>query len=103
MSQITLRNAHPQESYGEGFPAEIGALRALAVAADRQGQGIARALMTECLDRARVLGRRRMLVHTLPFMPKAISLHEVMGYRRTPEFDMAYTPQVTVLAFVQDL
>jgi hypothetical protein len=44
-----------------------------------------------------------MLLHTLPFMPNAIALHESLGFRRAPELDVAYTPEVTVIAYTLDL
>jgi len=89
--------------YGDGLPPGWTTLRILAIAPDWRRRGVGKALMTECLNRTRNLGATRMLLHTLPFMVKAIALHESLGFRRTPEFDVAYTPEVTVLAYILDL
>jgi GNAT superfamily N-acetyltransferase len=88
---------------GDGLPPGSARVRILAVAPDWRRRGVGTALMTECLNRARNLGATRMLLHTLPFMSKAIALHESLGFRRAPEFDAAYTPEVTVHAYILDL
>ncbi len=89
--------------YGPGLPPGWTSLRILAIAPDWRRRGVGSALMTECLDRARSLGATRMLLHTLPFMPNAIALHESLGFRRAPELDVPYTPEVTVIAYILDL
>jgi GNAT superfamily N-acetyltransferase len=89
--------------YGAGLPPGWTALRILAIAPDWRRRGVGRALMTACRDRARNLGATRVLLHTLPFMRKAIALHESLGFRRAPEFDVPYTPEVTVIAYILDL
>ena len=89
--------------YGDGLPPGWASLRILAIAPDWRRRGVGSALMTECLERARNLGATRMLLHTLPFMPNAIALHESLGFRRAPELDVPYTPQVTVIAYILDL
>jgi GNAT superfamily N-acetyltransferase len=90
-------------SYDEGVPADWSCLRTLAVLPSIQGRGVGRALMNECLDRARALGRTRMLLHTHHFMKAAIRLHESLGFTRAPELDYHYSPELTFIAYVLDL
>lgn len=78
-------------------------LRTLAVSPAAQGRGAGRALMTECLSRARALGRSRMLLHTHESMKAAIRLHESLGFVRAPDLDLYYTPELTFIAYVLDL
>jgi len=89
--------------YGPGLPPDWTGLRLVAIAPDWRRRGVGSALMTECLDRARNLGATRMLLHTAPFMANAIALHESLGFRRAPELDVTYTPEVTVIAYILDL
>jgi GNAT superfamily N-acetyltransferase len=89
--------------YGAGLPPGWTALRLVAIAPDWRRRGVGSALMTECLDRARNLGATRMVLHTVPFMANAIALHESLGFRRAPELDVPYTPDVTVIAYILDL
>jgi GNAT superfamily N-acetyltransferase len=89
--------------YDEKVPSDWACLRTLAVLPTARGQGVGRALMKECLSRARSLGRTRMLLHTLPFMSAAIALHESLGFKRAPELDIRYRPDLTFLAYLLDL
>jgi GNAT superfamily N-acetyltransferase len=88
--------------YDEDVPADWACLRTLAVLPSARGRGVGRALMNECLDRARSLGRTRMLLHTIPFMSAAIGLHESLGFQRAPELDVEYAG-VTVIAYLMEL
>jgi GNAT superfamily N-acetyltransferase len=88
--------------YEDGVPADWACLRTLAVLPSARGQGVGRALMTECLERARRLGRTRMLLHTISFMSAAIGLHESLGFQRAPELDVEYAG-VTVIAYLMEL
>lgn len=89
--------------YDEKVPSDWACLRTLAVLPTARGQGVGRALMEECLSRARSLGRTRMLLHTLPFMSAAIALHESLGFSRAPELDIRYLPDLSFLAYLLDL
>jgi ribosomal protein S18 acetylase RimI-like enzyme len=91
------------QHYGPGSPPGFSALRVLAVGPQFRRMGLGRELMTECLRRAKELGRQRVLLHTLPNMENAIALHESLGFKRAPEFDVEYMPEVTVLAYALDL
>ena len=90
-------------SYDESVPADWSCLRTLAVLPSVQGRGVGRALMNECLDRARSLGRTRMMLHTHHFMKAAIRLHESLGFTRRPDLDYHHSPELTFIAYVLDL
>ncbi|MEX0790554.1 MAG: GNAT family N-acetyltransferase [Actinomycetota bacterium] len=91
------------ESYHEGVPSDWAGLRTLAVLPSARGLGAGRALMNESLRRARALGRTRMLLHTLPAMTAAIALHESLGFRRVPDLDFVYSPDLVFVAYALDL
>lgn len=84
-------------------PPNCSCLRTLAVLPSAQGRGAGRALMNECLSRARALGRARMLLHTHHSMKAAIVLHESLGFVRAPQLDLHYPPDLTFIAYVLDL
>lgn len=81
------------------FPAKIKAyegnieemdypeIRMLAVASDTRGQGVASALISECIKRTKVKGFSRIGLHTGEFMKNAIDLYEKMGFQRIPQYD----------------
>ena len=77
--------------------------RMLAVAPSVRRRGIARLLTQHCLDRARELGQRRMVMCSDWRMAAAHSLYTGMGFRRLPERDWSPKPGVDLLAFAIDL
>jgi predicted N-acetyltransferase YhbS len=85
--------------YGKGLPAQWAALRLLSVLPESRRLGVGRALMEEGLRRGREQGATEMILHTLPFMTEAISLHESVGFARAPDLDANLTPTVKVLAY----
>jgi GNAT superfamily N-acetyltransferase len=76
--------------------------RFLAVDPAARGRGIGRALFQACLDRARAAGRRRMALHTTPWMATARAMYERAGFRREPEGDIAL-PGVSIIAYAAEL
>ena len=62
-------------------------VRLVAVAPAARGRGIARALVDECVRRARLAGATRLGLHTSRSMRDAIRLYERMGFVRDPEHD----------------
>jgi GNAT superfamily N-acetyltransferase len=62
-------------------------VRLVAVRPDRRGRGIARALMDECIRRARGAGAEAIGLHTSRSFRAAIQMYTAMGFERVPEHD----------------
>lgn len=62
-------------------------LRALAVAPAGRGKGVAKALIDECVWRARRAGAIELGLHTSDSMRVAMRMYERMGFVRAPEYD----------------
>jgi GNAT superfamily N-acetyltransferase len=62
-------------------------VRLLAVAPEARGQGVGRALMDECVRRARRAGATQLGLHTSRSMGAAVRMYERMGFVRAPEQD----------------
>lgn len=73
-------DAHP-------WPAGGAVLRLLAVAPDARSRGVGRALVGECVDRARSLERGFVGLHTAALMDDARRLYERLGFIRAPAWD----------------
>jgi ribosomal protein S18 acetylase RimI-like enzyme len=79
----------PSEDAYKGFGVRVTApeVRLVAVDPAARGRGIARALMDECLRRARASGATEIGLHTSRSMKGAIHMYEAMGFERAPEND----------------
>jgi len=79
----------PTEDAYTGFGVRVTApeVRLVAVDPSARGHGIARALMDECLRRARASGATEIGLHTSRSMQAAIRMYEGMGFERAPEND----------------
>jgi ribosomal protein S18 acetylase RimI-like enzyme len=76
------------DAYGAGGPGlRWPEVRLLSVAPAARGRGVARALMDECVRRARVAGATDLGIHTSRSMRAAMRLYERMGFARAPEHD----------------
>ena len=62
-------------------------VRLVAVAPSARGRGVARALVDECVRRARAAGASVLGLHTSRSMRAAMRLYERMGFVRDPEHD----------------
>jgi ribosomal protein S18 acetylase RimI-like enzyme len=62
-------------------------IRMLAVAPEARGNGVAAALIAECIRRAEAKGFGAIGLHTADFMESAIGLYERLGFERLPQFD----------------
>lgn len=62
-------------------------LRLLAVAPSARGLGVGRALVEECVRRARAMGAPVLGLHTSRSMEAAIGMYERMGFVRAPAHD----------------
>ena len=90
----------PGSSYSQDLGEGESGMRMLGVDPSRQGEGIGRALVEACLERARAEGRTRLRLYTATWMPAALHLYEAPGFYRAPERDMA---SVGMLAYAIDL
>ncbi len=78
-------------------------IRLLAVDPVARGQGIGRALMEECIRRARQSGVAAITLHTSDRMNIAQSMYVRMGFVRTPDFDFSPAPGQLVKGYRFDL
>jgi len=74
-------------------------VRLLAVAPAARGQGIGRALMQECVQRAHRSGAMAITLHTGDMMEVAMHMYERMGFVRAPELDFHLAPGVTIKGY----
>lgn len=75
-------------AYGSlASPASWPEVRLVSVAPNARGKGVARALVEECIRRARQAGASVLGLHTSRSMRAAIRLYERMGFVRDPEHD----------------
>lgn len=77
--------------YGAGGSASTvsnaAGIRLLAVRSDWRGAGIGKELTRFCIERARTLGKSKVILHTTRFMQTAWSMYERMGFVRYPDID----------------
>ncbi|HZR47299.1 MAG TPA: GNAT family N-acetyltransferase [Candidatus Manganitrophaceae bacterium] len=78
-------------------------MRLLAVPPAARGEGIGRALVEECIRRARRNGAAVLTLHTSDAMQTAMQLYERMGFVRAPELDFHPAPDLTVKGYRFDL
>ena len=62
-------------------------IRLVAVAPEARGRGIAKALVDECIRRARTQGAREVGLHTSRSMSAAMAMYANLGFVRAPERD----------------
>ena len=84
---VALYPAHV-DAYGDGTRVEdCPEVRLVAVAPEARGRGVARALMEECIRRARASGATALGLHTSRSLRAAMALYARMGFERWPESD----------------
>jgi ribosomal protein S18 acetylase RimI-like enzyme len=83
-SVYLVTEASPTHDVARAGEAEV---QLLAVAPERRGRGVGRALVTACLDRARATGAASVVLSTQPTMHAAQRLYESLAFRRVPERD----------------
>lgn len=93
----------PGSAYAEISRPGEAEFRTLAVAPGAQGRGVGDALVRACLDRARALGCRAVVISTRDIAYPARRLYERLGFHRMPERDWAPVPGVNLLALRLDL
>jgi predicted N-acetyltransferase YhbS len=62
-------------------------VRLLAVDPDERGRGIGKALMAECIRRARSHGASELGLHSSDSLRAAVTMYERMGFERAPVYD----------------
>jgi ribosomal protein S18 acetylase RimI-like enzyme len=90
----------PQASIAVEGEAEF---RTLVVDPAAQGRGAGRGLVRWCVDQARLDGRSRLVLSTMPWMTVAHRLYESMGFARTPERDWHPRPEVFCWTYGMEL
>lgn len=95
-------SVYPPAGGGDHWPETHASLRLLAVSPDARGGGVARVLMTECIHRARALGRTHLGLHTTQLMQIAKQMYQRMGFQRVPSQDLHSGP-MTIEAYELDL
>lgn len=78
-------------------------LRLLAVSDAARGLGVGRALVEECIRRARAGGASHLGLHTGPAMAVARRMYERMGFIRDPDHDFTAPSGEVVDAYVLPL
>jgi GNAT superfamily N-acetyltransferase len=78
-------------------------IRLLATKPDARGQGIGRALMAECVQRARSTGSTRLGLHTTDMMQVAQRMYIGMGFVHTPALDFHPSEDVLVKGYLLHL
>jgi GNAT superfamily N-acetyltransferase len=93
-------------AYGAGDvaarAADAAGIRLLAVADAHRGRGVGKALTRFCLERARDLGRARVILHTTRAMQTAWAMYEKLGFARFAEIDFKQG-ELDVFGFVLPL
>jgi GNAT superfamily N-acetyltransferase len=97
---LTLEDG-PLFEWEWGVDGDCG-FRMLAVDPSAWGRGVGRALVIECLERARAAGRTRMVIGSTPWMTTAHRIYESLGFRRQPQIDQMWG-DIHGMAFARDL
>jgi GNAT superfamily N-acetyltransferase len=71
--------------------------RLLGVHPGIRGQGIATALIQECVQRAARLHAPFLGLHTTYRMPEAIRLYQKLGFERSPQYDFPAADGITIV------
>ncbi len=76
-----------------------GEFRMLSVAPLGRRRGVGRALVADCLDRARAAGQTEVVLASLPEMVGAHAIYRQFGFTRAPELDFTPMPMVHLWGF----
>ncbi len=82
---------------------DAAGIRMLAVSPDHQGGGAGSTLTAWCVDRGRLTGRKRIILHTTKWMTTAHRIYERAGFARAPALDWEPVPELVLIAFVKEL
>lgn len=78
-------------------------VRLLAVTPAARGQGIGKALMLACIERARSAGESAITLHTSDLMQTAKIMYERMGFQREPDMDFYPAEDVVIKGYRLEL
>ena len=81
---------------------DAAGIRLLAVTPASRGRGAGRRLTLFCIDHAREIGRRRVVLHSTRAMQTAWAMYERLGFERFPALDFQQG-QLEVFGFVLNL
>jgi GNAT superfamily N-acetyltransferase len=100
----TVTYVVPGDPEWEGRPDPEGdcGFRVLAVSPALEGRGVARALISACLTRAREEGRHRMFITSMAWMHRAHRLYERLGFLPRPDLAVRF-PGGDGVAYTLDL
>ena len=84
---------------GAAVRADQGEFRMLSVRAAGRRQGVGRALVDACLQRARAAGMTEVVISSLPEMTAAHALYRRLGFVLAPELDHIPVPGVNLWGF----
>ena len=87
----------PGSVYAELAAPGDAEFRMLAVAPRAQGRGIGEALVRACVDRARAIGARAIVISARDFIEAPQRLYRRLGFVRVPERDWSPVPGVVSL------
>lgn len=93
----------PDTPFAEVSRSDEAEFRMLAVDPAAQGRGVGEALVRACLDRARGLGCRAVVICVRSFSAPAHRLYARLGFVREPDRDWSPLPGVELLALRQEL
>jgi GNAT superfamily N-acetyltransferase len=82
---------------------DAAGFRHLAVDPDAEGKGAGRALVAWCVDQARSAGKKRIIIHSTPWMTRAHELYFRNGFVRRTDLDWQPLPDVPLMGFVLEL
>jgi ribosomal protein S18 acetylase RimI-like enzyme len=78
-------------------------VRLLAVTPAVRGQGIGKALMLTCIERAHSAGENAITLHTSDLMQTAKNMYERMGFKRDPKMDYYPSEDIVVKGYRLEL
>ncbi len=99
VGSVLLFPAEANVYTANGANANWPELRMLAVAPERRGMGVGRALLDECIRRAQAVGSAYLGLHTEAIMAIALGMYRRAGFVRRPELDIIPAPGILVMGY----
>ena len=102
LGSVTFYPAGSRRGRGS-WPPDWAGVRLVGVHPDARGQGVARALIDECIRRCREQGTAALALHTTEIMTVAQGMYERMGFVRINEHDFRPGDGAGAMAYRLDL